>query len=106
MMDPYAQRSLLPSQHVPDYHSRGYSSNPGMDNIVPGHRKVPEEDVMFRILCSNDKVGSIIGKAGVIIRALQSETGATIKIIDPIPDSDEKVIVISAREVCAKSKPS
>ncbi|KAG1331955.1 KH domain-containing protein HEN4 [Cocos nucifera] len=98
MMDPYAQRSLLPSQHVPDYHSRGYSSNPGMDNIVSGHRKVLEEDVMFRILCSNDKVGSIIGKAGVIIRALQSETGATIKIVDPIPDSDEKVILISAHE--------
>nr|XP_010927252.1 KH domain-containing protein HEN4 [Elaeis guineensis] len=98
MMDPYAQRSLLPNQHVPDYHSRGYSSNPGMDNFVPGHRKVLEEDVMFRILCSNDKVGSIIGKAGVIIRGLQSETGATIKIVDPIPDSDEKVIVISARE--------
>ncbi|XP_008799477.3 KH domain-containing protein HEN4 isoform X2 [Phoenix dactylifera] len=98
VMDPYAQRSLLPSQHVPEYHSRGYSSNPGMDNIAPGHRKVPEEDVMFRILCSNDKVGSIIGKGGVIIRALQSETGATIKIVDPVPDSDEKAIVISARE--------
>lgn len=56
---------------------------------------------MFRMLCSNDRVGSIIGKGGIIIRTLQSETGAAIKVVDAISDSDERIIVISAREVCA-----
>jgi poly(rC)-binding protein 2/3/4 len=45
-------------------------------------------------------VGGLIGKGGATIRALQSETGASVKVIDPVPDSDERVIVISAREVC------
>jgi len=98
-VDPYAQRSYLPSLHAPDYHSRSYSSNPGMDITAPAHRKILEEDVMFRMLCSNDRVGSIIGKGGIIIRNLQSETGASIRVVDAISDSDERIIVISAREV-------
>ncbi|KAF7059633.1 hypothetical protein CFC21_066504 [Triticum aestivum] len=35
---------------------------------------------------------------GSTIRALQSETGASVKVIDPVADSDERIIVISARE--------
>lgn len=57
-----------------------------------------EEEVMFRLLCQVDKVGSLIGKGGSIRRALQTETGATIKIADSAPESDERVVVISARE--------
>lgn len=100
-MDPYAQRNYLPSVHAPDYHFRNYSSTPGPDVSASAHRKILEEDVLFRMLCSNDKVGSLIGKGGVIIRTLQSETGASIKVVDAISDSDERIIVISAREVRA-----
>ncbi|KAK9078418.1 hypothetical protein SSX86_002475 [Deinandra increscens subsp. villosa] len=57
-----------------------------------------EEEIVFRLLCHADKVGSLIGKGGSIRRALQTETGASIKIADPSPDSDERVAVISARE--------
>lgn len=97
-LDPYAQRSYVPSLHAPDYHSRTYSSNLGIDITASSHRKVLEEDVMFRMLCSNDRVGIIIGKGGIIIRTLQSETGASIKVADANNDSDERIIVISARE--------
>lgn len=94
--DPYAQRSYLPTPHAPDYHPRAYSS--GMDLMTSGLRKFPEEEVMFRILCSSELIGSITGKAGAVIRALQSETGASIMVADSFSDSDEKIIVISARE--------
>lgn len=60
---------------------------------------VIEEEVVFKLLCQVDKVGSLIGKGGSVIRHLQNETGAYIKIADAPPDSDERVVVISAREV-------
>lgn len=91
--------------HNADYRSRGYSSLPGHENVGAGHRAVMEEDVVFRLLCQPDKVGSLIGKGGTIVRALQNETGASIKIVDT-PDLDERVVMISAREVgfCRSSK--
>jgi hypothetical protein len=74
-----------PGNHAADYHPRGYSPN-------------FEEDVVFRLLCQADKVGSLIGKGGSVVRALQNETGASIKIAEGVSDSDERVVVISARE--------
>lgn len=92
------QRGYASSFHAADYRSRGYSSVPGPENIGAGHRMAMEEEVVFKLLCQLDKVGSLIGKGGCIIRALQSETGASIKIADSVSDSDERVVVISARE--------
>lgn len=97
-VDAYPQRGYLPSPHGPDYHHRAYSSNPPLDNIISPRWKLPEEAVVFRMLCSNDKVGTIIGKFGVIIRSLQSETGAAIRIIDAASDFDDKIILIAALE--------
>lgn len=83
------------------YLFRDYPSLTGTENIGPNHRMlVTEEEVVFRLLCQVDKIGSLIGKGGSIIRILQSETGASIKIADSAPDSDETVVVISAREAC------
>ena len=74
----------------------------GSEGVGNHHRMAMamEEEVMFRLLCQVDKVGSLIGKGGSIRRALQTETGATIKIADSAPQSDERVVVISAREAC------
>ncbi|ERN09894.1 hypothetical protein AMTR_s00013p00144130, partial [Amborella trichopoda] len=44
----------------------------------------------------NEKAGGVIGKGGSIIRALQNETQAEIKILDTVPDLEDRVIVISA----------
>ncbi|XP_059640671.1 KH domain-containing protein HEN4 [Cornus florida] len=99
-----AQGDLFPQQgfasgfHTVDHHSRGYSSVTGTENIGASYRMGHEEEVVFKLLCQIDKVGSLIGKGGSIIRALMIETGASIKIADAPPDSDEKVVVISARE--------
>ncbi|KAK1632054.1 hypothetical protein QYE76_006369 [Lolium multiflorum] len=92
-LDPHSQRSYLPP-HIPDYHARNFPSNVA----APGPRFFVEQEVMFRMICLNEMVGSIIGKGGATIRALQSETGASVKVIDAVPDTDERVIVISARE--------
>ncbi|PSS07244.1 KH domain-containing protein [Actinidia chinensis var. chinensis] len=70
----------------------------GAENIGTNHKMVMEEEVVFKLLCQVNKVGSLIGKGGSIVWALQTETGASIKIADAAPDSDEKVVVISARE--------
>ncbi|CAN6196486.1 unnamed protein product [Urochloa humidicola] len=65
---------------------------------VSGPRFFFEQEIVFRMIILNDMVGSIIGKGGSTIRALQSETGASIKILEPIADSDERIVAISARE--------
>lgn len=89
--DRFFQRASAPSHHVPDYHPR-------VDVVGSGSRRIFEEEVIFRMLCSSEKVGSLIGKAGIIVRSLQSDTGAIIKVIEAVPDCDERVIVISAHE--------
>ncbi|TKY64669.1 KH domain-containing protein [Spatholobus suberectus] len=98
-VDAYPQRGYAPSGPYapPDHHSRGYSF-PGPDSAGPAHRTFVEEEVVFKLLCHHDKVGSLIGKGGSVVRALQNETGASIQIVEAGPDSDERVVVISARE--------
>lgn len=81
-----------------DYHSKGPSSVSMMHETGPNMRQRvhPQEEITFRLLCSNDKVGGIIGKAGTIIQGLQRDTGADIKIADSVPEEDERVVIISA----------
>ncbi|XP_007023731.2 PREDICTED: KH domain-containing protein HEN4 [Theobroma cacao] len=97
-VDPYPPWGYTSGLHAADYHSRGYPSNPGHENAVVHNRVGLEEEVVFKLLCQVDKVGSLIGKGGSVIRALQCETGASIKIADNSHDSDERIVVISARE--------
>lgn len=97
-LDTYPQRGYLLSPHGTDNHHRAYSSNLPLDNIPFGHRKLPEEEVSFRMLCTNDKVGNIIGKSGVIVQSLRSLTGAAIKIMDAVSDFDDRIILITAHE--------
>lgn len=65
------------------------------DGGIPG-RVNPSQDILtFRLLCHEDKVGSVIGKGGTIVKALQHETGCDIKVVDGGSDSEERIIVIS-----------
>ncbi|XWS16621.1 hypothetical protein CRYUN_Cryun34aG0105700 [Craigia yunnanensis] len=97
-VDPFPPWGYTSGLHAADYHSRGYPSNPGHENAVVHNRVGLEEEVVFKLLCQVDKVGSLIGKGGSVIRALQCETGASIKIADTALDSDERIVVISALE--------
>lgn len=57
------------------------------------------QEVVFRLLCSNDTAGSVIGRKGSIVRALENETGADIRFAAPKTSSGERVVTISAFEV-------
>lgn len=61
--------------------------------------KLPLQEVSFRILCTNDKVGAIIGKAGTIVRALQNDSGASIAVGPNVAECNERMITITALEV-------
>ncbi|CAI5461629.1 unnamed protein product [Closterium sp. Yama58-4] len=56
-----------------------------------------DSDVVFRILCPQARIGSLLGKHGVIIQSIRESTGARLKLADPIPGTDERVIIISSR---------
>ncbi|KAH9667777.1 hypothetical protein KPL70_021161 [Citrus sinensis] len=84
--EPFHQRG-----YAPGYHSRGYSSGPGHETVGGRNRMFYEEEVVFKLLCHLDKVGSLIGKGGSIVRTFQNETGASIKIADILPDSEERI---------------
>ncbi|CAK7339642.1 unnamed protein product [Dovyalis caffra] len=65
------------------------------------HEKPPNQQlqVSFRMLCSHGAAGSIIGKGGSIVRALENETGASIVIAPYITNSYyQRVVTVSALE--------
>ncbi|XVF86209.1 hypothetical protein PTKIN_Ptkin18bG0021800 [Pterospermum kingtungense] len=97
-VDPFSPWGHTSGVHATGYHSRGYPSNPRHESAAVHSRVGLEEEVVFKLLCQADKVGSLIGKGGSVIRALQGETGALIKIADTSLDLDERIVVISARE--------
>ncbi|KAL3505018.1 hypothetical protein ACH5RR_034859 [Cinchona calisaya] len=51
---------------------------------------------ILRVLCPSNKIGSVIGKAGSIISQIRQETGAKIRVEEPVPGSDERVVVITS----------
>ncbi|XP_041017396.1 KH domain-containing protein HEN4-like isoform X1 [Juglans microcarpa x Juglans regia] len=69
------------------------------DVVVSGQdKKGTEQEVVFRMLCSNHAAGCVIGKRGAIVRALQNEAGASISFAAPLTESGERVVTISACE--------
>ncbi|KAI3850271.1 hypothetical protein MKW92_000483 [Papaver armeniacum] len=81
-----------------DYASRGRPlATEALRNSMLEPAKTPQE-IVYRLLCSNEKVGGIIGKGGTIVKTLQNETGASISFGSPVPESDERVITITASE--------
>ena len=69
------------------------------ERVGPVQIQGAPEQLIFRLLCSNDKVGSVIGRGGSIIRSLQHETGCEIKILEITPETDDHIIVISSPAV-------
>ncbi|KAJ1391951.1 K-like proteiny domain [Sesbania bispinosa] len=50
--------------------------------------------VVFRLLCPVSRIGSVIGKGGAIVSQIRQETGVKVKIEEPVPGCDERVITI------------
>ncbi|KAL3515476.1 hypothetical protein ACH5RR_022378 [Cinchona calisaya] len=85
--------------------SSGYSSRDHLlsvesDKVPVMESNPPQQEVVFKLLCLNDRVGSVIGKGGSIVRALQAETSASIIVGPTVAGCDERLITIAAMEVC------
>lgn len=74
-----------------------------VNRAPPVEAKALQQEVSYRILCSNDRVGGVIGRGGSIVKALQNESGASISVGPPVAECDERLITITAfenRESC------
>lgn len=53
-----------------------------------------DELVIYRILCPDGVIGSVIGKNGKVINSIRQETRAKVKVVDPFPGAKDRVITI------------
>lgn len=72
----------------------------GFNGVPPGPGAEASAEFSMKILCSAGKIGGVIGKGGSNVKQLQQETGASIHVQDASAESDERVIRVSAFEVC------
>ncbi|RZC28093.1 RNA-binding KH domain-containing protein RCF3 isoform D [Glycine soja] len=86
--------SLLTSMEGLSIYERTTNSNETSNRDSKG----AEHEVVFRLLCSNNVAGSVIGKRGAIVRALESKTGASIIFAAPLSEHAERIVTISAVE--------
>lgn len=53
-----------------------------------------DELIVYRILCPDGFIGSVIGKSGKVINSIRQETRARVKVVDPFPGAKDRVITI------------
>ncbi|BAT74289.1 KH domain-containing protein At4g18375 [Vigna umbellata] len=53
-----------------------------------------DELIVYRILCPDEVIGSVIGKNGKVINSIRQETRAKVKVVDPFPGAKDRVITI------------
>ncbi|KAM7277592.1 hypothetical protein ACFE04_004726 [Oxalis oulophora] len=73
-------RHVMPKFHEGGLHSR---------------MKIAQEIFTVRVVCPEEKVGSIIGIGGAIVRSIQQDTGCEIKVVDEVFDAENRIIAIS-----------
>ncbi|KAJ6917301.1 hypothetical protein NC652_019614 [Populus alba x Populus x berolinensis] len=96
-----AQHSVAPptvTNSSIDYASGSHLFSLEPERVSTLDTSTPQQQVVFRILCNNDRVGGVIGKGGNIVTALQNETGATISIGPKVAGCDERLITVTASE--------
>lgn len=100
-IDHHQQRSAT----VSTLSSRSNGNATGTHKLSPEVNRVPsldskalQQEVTFRVICTNDRVGAVIGKGGSIVKALQNETGAAISVGPPLVECEDRLITITASE--------
>nr|XP_043623161.1 KH domain-containing protein HEN4-like [Erigeron canadensis] len=96
----------IPQETISNGHKDFQSVLSKGDTIPSMDPRASQQEIVFRILCSNDRVASIIGKSRTVIQALKNESGANITIGAPVSDCDERLITISAMETLESYKSS
>ncbi|MQL89891.1 hypothetical protein Taro_022480 [Colocasia esculenta] len=82
------------------YPSRSSSHPLELDvNPATNHtQSILYEELIFRILCTNDKAESIMGDSAGILEMLHVDVGVDVHLTDPVPGSDERIIIITSEE--------
>ncbi|XP_048335104.2 KH domain-containing protein HEN4 isoform X1 [Ziziphus jujuba] len=95
---------LLPPMYGSSVNSTSNEGTLANNNGIPGKdAKGTQHEVVFRLICSNVAAGSVIGQKGFIVRALEAETGASIKFAAPVTNFGGRVVTISASETLESS---
>lgn len=81
-----------------------YASRPGFTfesaaTSLADQKHFFSEDLLFRILCPDNKVESVMGESDGIIEMLREDVGVEVTVTDPLPGSAERIIIISSDEV-------
>lgn len=79
-------------------HPSEYTFDPDADPMNEKQQLMPYEELVFRILCPNNKVENIMGASDGIIEMLRGDVGVDVRVNDPVPGSSESVIIISSEE--------
>ncbi|CAM8974184.1 unnamed protein product [Rhodiola kirilowii] len=98
VIQPRGSLMRVPISRSPLNHILDGRLSPTNTSRLPTQNLVRQDEVSFKILCSNDKVGRVLGKGGSIIKALQTGTGATISIGPQVDDCDDRLITVKATE--------
>ena len=51
---------------------------------------------VFRLLCTETRVGGLIGKSGANVKRIVADTGATVKVLDSATRCSERAVLIAA----------
>ncbi|WJX22081.1 hypothetical protein P8452_11423 [Trifolium repens] len=89
--------STLPSSSS-TYATGVHSLSTEVNRVSSLEPKAHHQEISFKMICSNDRIGGVIGKGGNIVRALQSETGATINVGPSVAECEDRLITITASE--------
>ncbi|MCD9644627.1 hypothetical protein HAX54_033014 [Datura stramonium] len=87
----------LPSNAI-NHSSVAHSLSSDVDKVLNLDADCAQRKVVFRLLCSYVSAGGVIGRGANIVKALEKDTGASIKFSTPTARSKERVATISSLE--------
>jgi len=100
MWSPRDPAHMPPPTWAEDYGGHSGFMPGGFDDGLMRPGVEPSGEFSMKILCLAGKIGGVIGKGGSNVRQLEEETGTSIHVEDPSAPSEERVIRVSAFEVC------
>ncbi|CAI9111931.1 OLC1v1012280C3 [Oldenlandia corymbosa var. corymbosa] len=68
--------------------------NKNQKRRIERDQKSGDELIVYRILCPDTVIGSVIGKSGKVINSIRQDTKAKVKVVDPFPGSKDRVITV------------
>ncbi|KAL5731730.1 hypothetical protein ACHQM5_004430 [Ranunculus cassubicifolius] len=76
------------------YRDRDDDSRSQKKKLTNNEEGRDDEMVMYRILCPDSVIGSVIGRSGKVINSIRQDTRAKVKVMDAFPGAKERVIMI------------